>query len=309
MALKYIFEDKIDELCPLSRQYQAWYATFLPSVLYPDNKDFADARTALSTDVLDWLTNIDQEMTMLSAVKVDFIKTLFTAMQSNVAALEKTPSEDGAEELVKNYTSFMAELCLAEEGEVLFRLGIDKATGLRSRAVITPDLERELDRFQRHGGAFCAAIARMDQFEEIGGLYGKDGQQKYLTLTADIIKESLRSFDEGYYIGEGEFVLCFKQADITGGMAALERLRRVLDEKSHTINIEGKDVPLSLACCVVEPYPGDDVAKLMKNLREDLQNIEKSEGGGVLEFLDESPLQRFAKNQAADSHTSDSKGI
>ena len=47
---------------------------------------------------------------------------------------------------------------------------------------------------------------------------------------------------------------------------------------------------------MTEPYPGDDVARLMQNLKDDLQNIEKSEGGGVLEFLDESPLQRFAKS-------------
>ena len=296
MALKYIFEDKIDQLCAVTQAYQAWYASFLPSVLYPDNKDFQIARTALPQDVLVWLDAADPDITTLSAIKINFLKTLFAEIEKNISTLEASVTEGGVEDFVKNYTSFATELSRTEQEEALFHLGIDKATGLRSRAVISSDLERELDRFQRQGGAFCAAIARMDQFEEIGASYGKSGQHNYLNLTADMIRESLRSFDEAYYIGQGEFVLCLKQADLTGGMAALERLRRILAEKNHQVKIEGKEIPLSLACCVTEPYPGDDVARLMKNLKHDLQNIAKSEGGGVLEFLDESPLQRFAKS-------------
>lgn len=298
MALKYIFEDKIDALCPLTQTYQAWYANFLPSLLYPNNKDFSDARTVLPDNVLEWLSNIDAEITALSSVKIKFLQTLFEALKKSASNVEKNTSEDHAEEFVKCYTAFMSELCPAEQDEALFHLGIDKQTGLRSRAVIQSDLERELDRFERQGGAFCAAIARMDQFEEIGQNYGTAGQQKHLNLTSEMIRESLRSFDEAYYIGDGEFVFCLKQTDLTGGMAALERLRRVLDEKNYTINIDGNEIPFSLSCCVTEPYPGDDVEQLMKNLRDDLKNIETSEGGGVLEFIDESPLQRFARSQS-----------
>jgi len=109
MALKYIFEDKIDQLCAVTQAYHAWYASFLPSVLYPDNKDFQVARTALPQDVLVWLDAADPDIT--------------------------TPTE----------------LSRTEQEEALFHLGIDKATGLRSRAVISSDLERELDRFQRQG--------------------------------------------------------------------------------------------------------------------------------------------------------------
>jgi|GEM_PF-864946 len=299
MPLKYTFEDKTDALCPLSRLYGAWYAAFLPAITYPDSKDFECGRAAFPGDVLDWLDGISDEDTTITPVKKQFLATLHDALKAAASEMLKgAPSEHDMEEFVRDYKQFAVQLQDTEEEEAFYHLGIDKATGLCSRAVIRTDLERELDRFERFGGEFCAAIARMDQFDEIGKLYGKDGQFKYMLITAEMIRESLRSFDEAYYIGNGEFVFCLKQADLTGGMAALERLRRILGERAHTVDIDGKDVLLSLSCCVTEPYPGDDVDKLMGHLHDDLENISKSEGGGVLEFLDESPLQRYKRTQS-----------
>jgi diguanylate cyclase (GGDEF)-like protein len=170
--------------------------------------------------------------------------------------------------------------------------GFDMLTGLRSRQMLTKDLEREMERRSRRGRPFCLALARIDHYAEMKANLPQADYETIISAVGEIIKLCMRSFDDAYRLGNGEFLMCLKQADMTGGTAGLGRLRKLLEEKAPYYTLKGQEVRLTMSSCVAEPQPGDDFESLMDNMRIDLDRF----GGDAemaLEYLEVSPLERF----------------
>jgi GGDEF domain-containing protein len=154
------------------------------------------------------------------------------------------------------------------------------------------DLEREMERRSRRGKPFSLALVRIDRYDEIREMQNVDEHARLLMTLANMIRKCLRSFDDAYRSGEGEFIMSLKHADISGGTAALNRLRRLLEEEKIVIGVA---FPLSLSGCVAEPMPGDDLSLLLGNMRHDLGRYGEH-GGAALEYHEISPLQRFVED-------------
>jgi len=91
-----------------------------------------------------------------------------------------------------------------------------------------------------------------------------------------------------------------KQAEVSGGITALERLRRELERQNISLVTQsGEKSLLSMSCCIAEPVEGDDMRELVKNLRLDLESSTQGEVDTVLRYNELSPLQRFIKDGGA----------
>ena len=123
---------------------------------------------------------------------------------------------------------------------------LDPLTGLRTRTSLVRDLEREISRFTRTDRPFCVAIADIDHFKTINDTHGHDAGDRVLASVADHISRSLRAHDDAFRLGGEEFLLCLKEADVSAGLTALERLRKGL--RDIPIVLEGgKTVPITLS--------------------------------------------------------------
>jgi diguanylate cyclase (GGDEF)-like protein len=91
--------------------------------------------------------------------------------------------------------------------DMRFRATHDALTGLRNRASILADLERELDRAQKEEGIVSILMCDLDHFKQVNDKYGHLVGDEVLTHAASRLLKSVRSYDMvGRYGGE-EFVI------------------------------------------------------------------------------------------------------
>jgi hypothetical protein len=93
-------------------------------------------------------------------------------------------------------------------------------------------------------------------------------------------------------MNDGEFLMCMKQTEMSGGSAGLNRLKKLLEERAPFFHLGGQDMRLTMSSCVAEPQPGDQVEDLIANMRKDL-NRYGGDAETALEYFEISPLQRF----------------
>lgn len=103
---------------------------------------------------------------------------------------------------------------------------VDELTGLSNRRALLRLIEAERARYERGGQRFCLAILDLDHFKAINDAHGHLVGDAVLRVFADIISSSLRQQDgSGRYGGE-EFLLLLVDADLEGGRAVAERIRK-----------------------------------------------------------------------------------
>ena len=139
-------------------------------------------------------------------------------------------------------------------------------------------------------------LIKLDLFTDISKAAVEDEADGHIKLLSGLIKISIRSFDDAYYLDHGVFALCLKQADITGGFSALERLRKELEHQQITVVLPGgQEKSLSMSCCIAEPVIGDKVDELMANLSKDLAESDMENTDTVLKYRELSALERYVQ--------------
>ncbi|MFK7839130.1 MAG: diguanylate cyclase [Bdellovibrionales bacterium] len=293
-------DDHLKELTEISAEMLDWFLIVTKRILFvEDQKDAQSFSRPVS--YMAWYDEIAKTQT----VDEDLLNTLNTRYERLLNLSDKLinqhlkfqkPTEFSEyEEFSRFFEAFMDSLRRVEKEIVLDKSGLDAETGLRKKSILKKDLDREMQRLARQGKPFSLALVRLDNFDEITECEGEQ-LPNYLKHIADLIKKSMRSFDDAYRTGPSEFVLSLKQADVTGGIRALERLKELLEGCRYKFHSEKLDYKkASLSCSVAEPVPNDNLEALLKNMREDLDSSDKDDDS-VLEYYELSPLQRFIQS-------------
>lgn len=286
-------------LSPILDELSEWYSDLLCHLFYPEDICRSLGECA-SPSFEVWLKNaasspyIEPEMLhKLENLNRD-LHIISDAMFRDANNSKLKPSAKSYDQLSTIYFALINNIRRVELDALLEDSGIDALTGLRSKHAMKADIEREIERLARRGKPFSLALARIDLYESLVEDQGRDHAREYTKIIAHLIKKSMRSFDDAYRLGNGEFILCLKQADVTGGVAALERLKKMLESKNIKFNLFGKERYLTMSCCIAAPFPGDNVDELIENLRKDLSSVEKP-ANMLLEYHEVSDLQRFVQ--------------
>lgn len=304
MPLEYQHNQKIWEtLLPVIEEQGQWFHNLLEYLFYPVSEGaMEDVRKLASFD--EWVVSANESENVrpeivekLNALHNDLFKNAELLMSAAKEGGKKPPHKD-FKDLITMYEEYISYIRRLEKDFMIEGAGFDSFTGLRSVAVLCNDVEREMERLARQGKSFCLSVARIDHFEGLSKNNSKEDIDNLIKLVASLIKISIRSFDDAYYIGNGEFALCLKQADISGGVAALERLRNELDKKNIALDsiFDEKKVS-SMSCCIAEPIEGDKVEELVTHLREDLAGSDMENEDTVLKHRELSPLQRYVEHK------------
>ncbi len=315
MAVDYHDNESLKALLLVLEDYASWFCSLLDCLFYPEEKGSLDIVTKPES-FSRWLIRANgndinddtcigeiimplEVIEKLSALNFDLFMIADKLLKISSDKKEK-PSNDEFKKLITIYEEFVLHIRRIEKDIVLEGIGYDAFTGLRSRKLVFSDINRELQRLSRQGKKFCIAMIKIDNFDSIKKFSDKNESGGYIKLVANLIKLSIRSFDDAYYMGENEFIICLKQTDISGGISALERLRSELEEKDIVVSLN-TDIDnnekryLSMSCCIAEPVENDTAEELIENLRIDLNNSKNSRSDKVLEYHELSPLQRYIK--------------
>lgn len=284
MAIDYHDKNKFKALASILEDYTEWFGQIALYVAYTGEATIP-LNFVTPTSFIDWIENNDINNEINPAV-IKPIVDMHGAMRS--VALEiienlknnKKPNHQSFVEFKNLYSSFLASIRRLEKDSAMKVDGTDEFTGLRPTEAIKHDLDREMERLSRNGNPFALVALRIDGFEH----YNED--QTVVQLVVDCIKKSMRPFDDAYNLDRGQFLLSLKHADMVGAEAAVNRIQQMLKKEVNNTN------DITLSCCMSEPVTGDEIANLLKNMRDDLKNHENDKGA-ILKFLDISPLERF----------------
>lgn len=296
MPLTYEQNDQLKALAPVLDEHAEWFSHVMRQVAYPDTQQSPHV-LSIPGSFRKWIAGAQNDED-IPAETVEGLSSLYRDLEDHSRRLldgamnGARPDIKGFDHFVMLYEEFVSHLRRLERDVALSDSGFDVLTGLRSRQVMAHDIERELQRRARRGWPFCLALARIDHHDRIRVGLPREDYQNLLRGTAAIIKQCIRSFDDAYYLHDGEFLMSLKQTEISGGTAGLTRLRRLLEAEAPFYRLDGVEYRLSMSSCVAEPQPGDRLEELMAHMRADLSKY-STDGEVVVEYVEVSPVQRF----------------
>lgn len=294
-------EKAVRMLKPVLDEQAEWLTRLLRGLFYPDQLKAEDKDLPLLPAYNDWLGDV-RGHSLLDAELIEKViriqsecenlarQALAVAHVKNALALEQF------DRLMWSYNEFIALLHHIGGDYMIAESGIDALTGLHNIQALHRDLVRELDRLARRGNPFCVVLLQIDDHEARFKNVPDESLHDVLRQVSAHIKTTMRTFDDAYRLDMSEFVMVLKHTGTPGGAAAANRLRRLLRENPVLIDGDSQGLPVTLSFCVAEPVPGDDIGRLLDNMRQDLSRYDE-EGDKALEYVEQSPLKRFILEQ------------
>jgi diguanylate cyclase (GGDEF)-like protein len=296
MSLSLEFTNKIKSLDLLLEEYSAWFQDVCRAVHYPT--EMQDTKVQIRAEAFDsWVREMEHArlseagaLTDLQVLLDDLIR--YAARLVHEAHLkEKPPLFEEFDTLLTYFEEFMLRARRFQQESLMQESGVDPVTGLRTPHFLERDIHRELDRLERQGKAFALALIKINQFERFMELLPPREAQDALLRVVELIRRNLRSYDDAYYLGAGEFALSLKQTTQAGAVRALARMKNELEDMNSVHNLDGIRTVLSLSSCVAEPVPENNVSELITGLRQQLGKPIANET--VVQYEEMSALQKF----------------
>ncbi|MGH1455264.1 MAG: diguanylate cyclase domain-containing protein [Alphaproteobacteria bacterium] len=302
MAISYDRQSTKIDLFSVLEEHAEWFNKLSLHLFYPHDVR-EDQSLVRPTSFAQWINNNHENQSVIQPEMIEKLSNLHSelfqmaqGLQNHVQRTQSKPSYKDFHSFVTMYEEFAINIRRLEREILLDGNGFDALTGLRNAKLVEKDVTRELDRLARQGRNFCLALVRVDHFNKVQASVSDNEMTGYIRLLADLIKLSLRSFDDAYYLDNGEYLLCLKQSEISGGISALERLRKELERQAIKVTIgTDPDVAMSMSCVIGEPVAGDKADELIGNLREDLHSKNQIKTDTVLQYHELSPLQRYVQ--------------
>ncbi len=282
-------ENLIYTLSSVLDEYGEWFGRIMRKSFYPqESREISDEPPENYSSLLKTLESHDVHERI-----IETMNTITVELHNSAQKLIESGSTNNGrpdirmmDDLINLYDEFVANIRRLEKDKLLDGSGIDSLTGLRTEEAMLRDMKQEMERKARRGKPFCVVLAKVDGFGELSKISSEEEMEDLIRSAADVIRQCVRTYDDAYYPAEGEFILSLKHADINGGLAAVDRLRRLLKES-------GKDITMSYV--TAEPEAGEDVAKLMEYLREDI-NRYVTERDVSIQYYEVSPLKRYLQS-------------
>ncbi len=293
--------NELDIFDPILQEHGQWFHDLLECLFYP--KEYGNDCDLLKPVFFSQWVASENHGDVIRPEIVQRLNDLHADLFGKALFLCEYVKETGCKpeykkfkDLITLFEEFIFHVRRVEKDLLVEESGFDPFTSLRNKAMLVGDVSREMERLARQGKSFCLALARIDHFDDIVKVSSEDEVDSYIKLLANLIRISIRSFDDAYYMGNGVFALCLKQADITGGFSALERLRMELENQKISVEFsDSKAKALSMSCCIAEPVVGDDVEQLMKNLSDELAESDMENVDTVLKYKELSALERYVQ--------------
>lgn len=135
----------------------------------------------------------------------------------------------------------------------------DKLTGLSNRLHIDEILQREQERFNRHGTPFSVILLDIDDFKQVNDNYGHDVGDALLQRFAEVLEKNVRQLDTVGRWGGEEFIVICEGTSQPRAMILAEKLRQKV-EQTLFVQVGNKTVSIGVSGF----NPDDNISTLFK---------------------------------------------
>lgn len=277
--------DYLKNLGPVLEDYAQWFSEVVTRIMFPQQLDIEfDVPTSYEV----WAKETEQSDSITPATLRGLTEAYEHMMMEGRAIFNALKEGDQIEfeifdSFKGRYDAFFRQIRRVEHDSAMEESGLDEQTGLRSAKSLDDDMKREMERLNRQGTSFCQIMIRIDHFSRYCN------HESVLSAVVNSVRNAIRPFDDAYYLGNGHFLVSMKQTDIIGAEAGLNRIRLELSESD-----ENKD-NITISACLMEPVVGDKSDKILKNMRQDLDENDNTKDV-ILKFKEISELERFVGN-------------
>jgi diguanylate cyclase (GGDEF)-like protein len=174
-------------------------------------------------------------------------------------------------------------------------VAVDPVTGLRTVAGMRNDIKREQDRFDRKGTSFSIASVEIDNLAEIQGKYDRRSQDVVYANVAHLIARTVRSFDDAYYLGKGEYLIVLKHVEFMDACSVMDRLRNEI-ENTPILMPNGEKMRLTSSFGIAEAMQRESADLSVENAKSALRAAREEGGNRVKEFRERSALENYARD-------------
>jgi diguanylate cyclase (GGDEF)-like protein len=137
---------------------------------------------------------------------------------------------------------------LREGRAELERLSVtDELTGLANRRQLTAELDRELQRSERHKRSFVVLMLDVDRFKVFNDTYGHLAGDAVLKQLAQLLRESVREESTVARYGGEEFLLILPETAKAGAASTAERIRADAEKNAFVTEEGGKKVSVTVS--------------------------------------------------------------
>jgi diguanylate cyclase (GGDEF)-like protein len=257
--------------------------TMAPSALLMWCKRESD-RNAIDRKIAEKIEAAHADLCKAAAAIVDFC-----AANGTAPTLELY---DGFENQFEGFVTQIRRLQADVSDSVV---AVDPTTGLRTVAGMRNDIKREQDRYDRKGTSFSIASCEIDGLPEIQGKFDRRAQDVVYANVAQLIARTVRSFDDAYYLGRGEYLIVLKHVEFMDACSVMDRLR---GEIENTAILMPGNEKLRVTCSfgIAEAMQRESADLAVENAKSALAAAKKEGGNRVKEFHERSALENYARD-------------
>lgn len=218
--------------------------------------------------------------------------------QAHPQIKQKTFSPESYNEFLNLSNEFVLRLRRFELDINRENSGIDPLTGLRSQSVMMVDLKRELSACARRSDYLGLALGRIDDYEKLSQKLAKEDLKQLILFVGNVLKKSMRLYDDGYRFNVNKFIFCFKHTDQFGTVSVVDRFQKMMREAFAFPDGKGLEQkvggPVTVSYVITKLEVGTDIESLLARLEQDL-NVNATEAATVIEYEDVSDIQKYAR--------------
>lgn len=297
MALQYASTLSSDMLLSDIEAHIEWFGHIMRMACFPQS--VAQAPVEMPTALVMWCVDASAKGDM-DATAAHQLHRLHDELSDEAAKMLRE-AQTGVAATLESYnsiehrlTAYIQQVRRLSEDLAGTSMGLDTVTGLRSVAGMKNEVARELDRRERKGDPFCVCNLEVDFVSHLQTQHDRRTMDDIYAHVAGVLMKSIRSFDDGYHLGKGEFVLALKHIDILDACSVMDRIRDQIS--AAPLHIEGSfdAIYVTASFGVAEPIPGDKIDDIFTNAKKALQYAQQEGGNQVIQWKEQSALQQYA---------------
>lgn len=278
-----------------------WYGQVVRRSFFPE----AESKTVLTAvppmALIDWCEKEVAEKRLESRLVERFLSIhREVAVMAEALLKTKPPTVQRFDDFERSFEAYVRALQRLEQDLLAVTTSIDPVTGLRSAGGMWVELRREMDRRDRKGDPFCLCAVSIDRLHDLQTRFDRRGMERINARVAGLLAAALRSFDDAYYLGGGEFLLCLKHVDPMDAFRAMERIRAQTEDTDIQVSGDRDAIRVTVSIGVCEPVPGDKIETVVSNARKAMDIARSNGGNRVHEYEEVSPLVQYAREVRTD---------
>lgn len=256
--------------------------THAPSALLMWCKREAE-RNAIDRKVADHLAHVHEDLCQTARNMLNF------------CAAGTAPSLELYDAFENQFESFITQIRRLQADVSDSVVAVDPITGLRTVAGMRNDIKREQDRFDRKGTSFSIASVEIDNLAEFQGKYDRRNQDVIYANIAQLIARTVRSFDDAYYLGKGEYLIVLKHVEFMDACSVMDRLRNEI-ENTPILMQNGEKLRVTCSFGIAEAMQRESADLSVENAKSALRMAREEGGNRVKEFRERSALENYARD-------------